>query len=80
MHSCQHVSSRYGFEIGGGLRAARPLLSNLLPKTYSDGAVSEMTVTEEKHLKVVYRKVGYLVHFLPALFYSLLFCMGNLGV
>lgn len=79
-YSCQHVSSRYNFEIVGGVRAARPSLSNSLPKTYSDGAVSEMTVTEQKHLKVAHMKVGYLAHFLPTVSYSLLFCMGNGGV
>lgn len=79
-HSCQHVSSRYNFEIVGGKRAARPLLSSSLPKTYSDGAVGETTVTEQKRLKVAHVKVGYLAHFLPTISSSHLFCMGNLGV
>lgn len=42
--SCQHVSSRCNFEIVGGIRAARALLSNSLPKTYSEGV--EAAVTE----------------------------------
>lgn len=43
--SCQYVSSRCNFEIVGGIRAARALLSNSPPKTYSEGA--ETAVTEE---------------------------------
>lgn len=71
-HSCQHVSLRYNFEISAGIKAARPLLSNSLPKTYADGAVGETTGTEQKHLKVACMKVGYLAHFLPTISYSLL--------
>ena len=47
IHSSQCVSSRYNFEVVGGERAARPLPPSSPPKTLSDGAVGETTVTEQ---------------------------------